>query len=427
MRYRVQPGNIHGTVRIPGSKSHTVRAVLLAAMAEGESILRDPLDSGDTRSACICAEGFGATVTREPTRWRIRGTAGHPRADGQTIDVGNSGTTLYLALAMAALIRSGSIRFDGDAQIRRRSAANLLNALRDLGADFDAQDGCCPIVMRGGLRGGTTTIECPTSQYLTALLLACPLAPVDTHIDVPLLYERPYIDLTRRWMQELSLRQESDPADTHFHIPGRQSIPPFDKAIPADFSTASFFLCAPAITGDDLLLQGLDIEDPQGDKAVVDDLRAMGARITVEADGVRVHAGTRLRGATLDLNATPDALPILAVTAAFAEGETRLVNVPQARIKETDRIAVMAAELSKLGIRVRELDDGLVIEGGKMVGGEVCGHGDHRIVMAMAVAGLGAEGAVCVDTAEAAAVTVPDFPDLMRAVGARLDMPEDVA
>lgn len=420
MRYRVHPGNIHGSVRIPGSKSHTVRAVLLAAMAEGESILRAPLDSGDTRSACLCAEGFGATVIKEPTRWRIQGTAGHPRADGQTIDVGNSGTTLYLALAMASLIRSGSIRFDGDDQIRRRSAGNLLNALRALGADFDAEDGCCPITMRGGLRGGHATIECPTSQYLTALLLACPLAPEDTELTVPLLYERPYIDLTRRWMQDLGLHQESNPDDTHFRIPGRQAIPAFDKAIPGDFSTASFFLCAPAITGDALVLQGLDMEDPQGDKAVVEYLRAMGATISVEAEGVRVHAGTRLRGATLDLNATPDALPILAVTAAFAEGETRLVNVPQARIKETDRIAVMAQELAKVGISVEELADGLVVKGGPMRGGDVCGHGDHRIVMAMAVAGLGASEAIGVDTAEAAAVTVPDFPDLMHAIGAHL-------
>lgn len=422
MHYTVTPGSVGGTVRIPGSKSHTVRAVLLAALADGESVIRNPLHSGDTHSARLCAEGFGATVREEGSLWRIQGVKGSPRAEGQVIDVGNSGTSLYLALAMAALIPSGSIRFDGDAQIRRRSAGNLLDALRQLGADFDASHGCCPIEMRGGLRGGYARIECPTSQYLTALLLACPLAPEETRLDVPLLFERPYIDLTKRWMHDLGLQYEADDADAGFRIPGGQSIPSFDKAIPADFSTASFFLCAPAITGDALLLQGLEMEDPQGDKAVVDFLRAMGATITVEPDGVRIHAGTRLHGATLDLNATPDALPILAVTAAFAEGETRLVNVPQARIKETDRIAVMAEELARLGVWTEELEDGLVIRGGRVRGGDVHGHGDHRIVMAMAVSGLGAEAPIRVDTAEAAAVTVPDFPGLMRGIGCRLEV-----
>ncbi len=425
MRLQSEPSTLQGRVRIPGSKSHTVRGVILATLAEGESVLHQPLESGDTRSALAAARGLGAELAAEtPALWRIRGVGPAPRAHGQTIDVGNSGTTLLIALGAAALSRTGNIRFDGDAQIRKRSAGNLLRALETLGARPRAEgpDGCCPIVVRGTLRGGAVSIECPTSQYLTSLLINTPLAEGETAIRVPLLYEQPYVHMTLQWLRDLGLRVEHVDDLSAFSVPGGQRVPAFEKAIPADFSSATFFLCAAALTGSELLLEGLDMDDAQGDKAVVHYLRAMGATIAVEDDGLRVHSGTELCGADLDLNATPDALPAMAVTAACARGTTRLGNVPQARLKETDRIALMARELGRLGVRVRERDDGLEIEGGGLDSGAVSGHGDHRLVMAFAVAGLGARGPVVVDTAEAAAVTFPDFTELLQSVGGRVRM-----
>lgn len=424
MRLVSRKSSLAGAVRIPASKSHTVRAVLLGALAGGECVIRDPLDSHDTRSALAAARGLGAEVAEENRElWRVCGVDGRPEARGQTIDVGNSGTTLYLALAAAALSRGGSVRFDGDAQIRRRSAKNLLGSLNDLGAwhACDGGEGCCPLELRGTLRGGATTIECPTSQYLSALLIAAPLAEGDTSIDVPLLYERPYVGMTLRWLDDLEISLNYAPDLSRFEIPGGQRLPAFDRAMPGDFSSATFFLVAAAITGSELLLRGLDLDDAQGDKAVVDYLRRMGADIAAVDGGLLVRKGDGLRGAELDLNATPDALPALAVAACFAEGETSLGNVPQARIKETDRIAVMAAELANLGAYVEELPDGLVVHGGGLDGGKVCGHGDHRVVMAFAVAGLAARGEVEVDTAEAAAVTFPDFAELLRAVGGAVE------
>ncbi len=425
MKLTSSPAKLSGRVRIPGSKSHTIRALILSALADGTSTIRTPLESQDTRSGFDAIRSLGATVRTEKDEhgdeiWIVDGFGSTPKAEGQTIDVGNSGTTLYIALAVAALA-SGEIIFDGDEQIRRRSAQNLLSSLADLGVNINSTgNGCCPITIRGPITGGTTSMECPTSQYLSALLIAAPLAQGQTEIHVPLLYEQPYVEMTLQWIKSLGINLEYKPDLSYFKIQGGQKYKSFDRAVAADFSSATFFLCAAAATGSELLVEGLDMADTQGDKAVIDYLRAMGAKIEQEDGGVRVYSGHPLYGAELDLNATPDALPAMAVTAAVATGKTVLGNVPQARIKETDRIAVMASELSTLGVKVEELEDGLVIEGGTIQSGTVGGHGDHRIVMAFAVAGLLAKGAVTVDTAEAAAVTFPTFTDLLSSIGGNL-------
>jgi len=192
-----------------------------------------------------------------------------------------------------------------------------------------------------------------------------------------------------------------------------------DRAIPADFSSATFFLGAGALGDNDVLLRGLDMTDTQGDKAVVDYVRQMGAQVEETPEGIRLRAGD-LTGCELDLNATPDALPTMAVLGCFAKGATRLVNVPQARVKETDRITVMSAELARLGARVEELEDGLVVHQSNLTGAEVQGHGDHRVVMALAVAGCAIPGTTIIHGAEAAAVTFPEFADSMVSLGASI-------
>ncbi|HPD15772.1 MAG TPA: 3-phosphoshikimate 1-carboxyvinyltransferase [Planctomycetota bacterium] len=421
MRLVVERSALGGSVRIPGSKSHTIRAVVIASLAEGTSTIRQPLESLDTLACVRVCRGLGAELRAEArtTNWEVTGTGGKLAPPDNVLDVGNSGTTLYVTLGTAALGRGWSV-FTGDDQTRRRPAGALLDALRALGAEaFSTRgDGRAPIVVRGPLRGGRASIECPTSQYLTSLLINCPLAEGDSTIDVPLLHEQPYVEMTLAWLDGQGIRYERD-GFRQFRLPGGQRYQAFDRAVPADFSSATFFLCAAAITGSEVTLLGLDRADTQGDKAVVDHLAAMGARVEWLPDGLRLRGGD-LRGGEFDLNATPDALPAMAVAACFASGETRLVNVPQARIKETDRLAVMAQELSKMGARVTELPDGLVIQGKGLRGAVVDGHDDHRVVMALAVAGLAASGRTEVTTAEAAAVTFPNFVDLMASLGARM-------
>lgn len=412
------PSQLNGAVDIPGSKSHTIRAVALAALAEGTSTIRQPLHSADTAAAFRCFRALGAEIEAGDC-WRVTGVGGQVQTPEDIVDVANSGTTLYVAMVAAAL-GSGATVFTGDEQIRRRPAGALLQALSDLGATaFSTRDnGCAPLVVRGPLPGGQVTIECPTSQFLTGLLLSCPLAEGDVEITVPLLNERPYVQMTLDWLSRLGVRYTAEGLQ-HYQIPGGQRYHAFDRAVPADFSSATFFLCAAALGQGELLVRGLDMNDSQGDKAVVDMLRAMGADITETPEGLLVR-GRGLHGAELDLNATPDALPALAVTACFAAGETRLVNVPQARLKETDRIAVMRAELERLGAGVVEREDGLIIQGGGLRGGLAHGHGDHRVVMALAVAGLYAREPITIDTAEAMNVTFPNFVELMTGLGAQM-------
>ncbi|MBN1816195.1 MAG: 3-phosphoshikimate 1-carboxyvinyltransferase [Sedimentisphaerales bacterium] len=425
MELHVTKSQIQGEVSIPGSKSHTIRAVAIASLAEGTSRIHNPLLSQDTLSAVACYRMLGAQIdTKDNSVWEVAGTQGRIHCPDKAIDVGNSGTTLRIAMGSAALGDPAKrIVFTGDEQIQARPVGPLLQALCDLGAGAESvkANRCAPVAVSGRLIGGKTRIECKTSQYLTSLLLACPLAQEDSHITVTLLNEPDYVQVTLDWLDRQGIRYENDQMQ-YFRIPGRQQYKAFDAPIPADFSSATFFLCAGALLDADVTLRGLDFSDSQPDKAVVDYLKQMGADIQNTSDGVVVNRGL-LRGTTIDMNRTPDALPAMAVTAAFAAGTTRLINVPQARNKETDRIACMASELIKLGAEVEELPDGLVIHGGKRLQAtRLKGWGDHRIVMALSLAGMALEGATVIDTAEAIGVTFPEYVPLMQALGAKMQV-----
>lgn len=415
---------LKGTVSIPASKSHTIRAVAIAALAEGQSLIRNPLSSADAASAVSTYRALGATIdTSDPKLWKVTGTGGEIRVPTEPVDVGNSGTTLNIALGSAALAGKGqTITFVGDQQTQSRPIGPILNSLTELGAKGISvnNNGKAPAKVTGQLRGGKTSIACSTSQYLSSLLLCTPLARKDSEIDVTLLNEPGYAQMTLDWLDSQGIQYRKQQMKK-FSVRGRQSYKPFDRPVPADFSSATFFLCAGALVGAEVTLLGLDFQDSQPDKAVVDYLKGMGARITVRDGAVTVHAAG-LKGIEIDMNRTPDALPAMAVTAAFAEGETRLVNVPQARGKETDRIACMATELRKLSVQVEELPDGLVIQGGRPQPARVHGWGDHRIVMALALAGLALEEPLTVDTAEAMSVTFPDYVKLMQSIGAQMEV-----
>jgi len=424
MKLTVKKSTLRGTVAIPGSKSHTIRAVAVASLAKGQSIIRQPLVSGDTLSAVDCYRALGAQIDiSDPMAWKVMGTDGRIARPHRTVDVGNSGTTLRLAMSSAALCNAeGGIEFTGDEQLRTRPVGALIGALNQLGAKAESLLGNdkAPVRVHGKLFGGRTSIKCLSSQYLSSLLLAAPLAENDTEIEVTLLNEPDYVRMTLDWLDKQEIVYQND-GMKYFRIPGRQRYKSFDLSIPADFSSATFFLCAGALLDADITLTGLDFSDSQPDKAVVEYLRAMGADITVGEDGVRI-GGSHLHGTEIDMNRTPDALPALAVVAAFATGPTRLLNVPQARAKETDRIACMAQEIAKLGAAVDELPDGLIIVPRPLKpAGNLHGRGDHRIVMALSLAGMALPGTCVIETAEAVAVTFPDYVKLMTSLGARME------
>ncbi|MHC4645000.1 MAG: 3-phosphoshikimate 1-carboxyvinyltransferase [Planctomycetota bacterium] len=424
MKLIVRKSRLGGEVVIPGSKSHTIRGVAISSLAAGQSVICNPLDSGDTRAAVSCYRSLGARIdTTDAKAWKVSGVGGRISVPEETIDVGNSGTTLRIAMGSAGLAEKGqATTFTGDEQIQRRPIGPLMKSLSDLGAECVSlgNNDKAPVRVSGRLRGGKTSIAAATSQYLSSLLLCAPLAGGDSEIDVTVLNEPGYVQMTLDWLDRQGTEYENHQM-RRFRIKGNQGYKGFEAVAPGDFSSATFFLCAGALAGGEVTLGGLDFGDSQPDKAVVEYLRAMGADIRLSESGITVKAGA-LKGAEIDMNKTPDALPAMAVTAAFAEGTTRLVNVPQARSKETDRIKCIAEELGKMGVAVEELADGLIIHRSMPKAAELDGRSDHRIVMALSLAGLAVEGEFVIDTAEAVSVTFPDFVELMRSIGASMDM-----
>jgi 3-phosphoshikimate 1-carboxyvinyltransferase len=397
-------------------------------MARGVSRLENPLDSLDARSCAAVCEAFGAEIIMpaKDGAWTVRGLGGAAglRAPQNPLDVGNSGTTLFLALAVAALNGRPS-RFTGDKQIARRSAAPLLDALSKLGARIDSDSGCIPITVRGPLQSGRVSLPCPTSQYLSALLLAVPLAAAGTviEIDVPLLNERPYIEMTLSYLDTQGVKYSRRDDFSYFRIEGGAEYSPVNGEVPGDFSSAAFPALAAALSGGELVLHNLDRQDSQGDKVFFDILQNSGCTVVWSEDErgkrVRLSRSGVLRAGNYNLNDTPDLLPACAVLAAFADGESRLYNVAHARIKETDRIAVMARALCSLGVNCEELPDGLIIKGrgGVSQNGKtpvlLDGCGDHRVVMALACAALATPCGITITGAEAADVTYPQFLGLV--------------
>ncbi len=424
MKLIVRKSRLKGEVVMPASKSHTIRAVAIASLAVGESTIRKPLVSGDTQATVNCYQALGARIdTADSKLWKVTGTGGEITAPPESIDVGNSGTTLRIAMGSAALAGKGqTTTFTGDEQIQTRPVGPLMDALGDLGAKCASlrNNGRAPVEVTGRLTGGKTTIACHTSQYLSSLLLCTPLAAGDSEINVTLLNEPGYVQMTLDWLDKQQIEYENQQF-CKFKIKGNQSYKAFDDCIPADFSSATFFLCAAALVADEVTLLGLDFSDSQPDKAVVDYLKAMGADISIGPTSVTIKAAT-LKGTEIDMNKTPDALPAMAVTAAFAEGATRLVNVSQARSKETDRIKCMAEELKKMGVDVEELPDGLIIRHSRPKPAKLNGRSDHRTVMALSLAGLSLDGQCTIDTAEAMSVTFPDYVKLMKSIGANMDL-----
>ena len=416
MILRVRKSSLSGTIAVPGSKSHTIRGVVAALQGRGVSTLRAPLDSEDTRSVLEAAKLFGAPVTEYPDRWEIGGMEGKLHAPGQTVFMNNSGTGLRMLTALAAM-QDFPVTFDGDASLRTRLMTGLFGALEDLGVSIDSANGHCPFTICGPVKGNKAKVDGKSSQFLTSLLFALPRSKQDTTLVLDYLNEQPYAEITARWLTELGIKYVKGEGLLHWEIPGNQEFPAFDKVIPADFSTACFPLAAGVLCGGKIDILNLDFNDAQGDKKVFDFYEKMGAKV-IRGDKVCSVAASELHGVELDLNSTPDALPVIAATAALIPGETRLINVAQARNKETDRIAVMAAELKKMGCDICELPDGLIIRGGTLHAAVVDSYNDHRIAMALAIAGMCLDGETVIEHAEGIPVSYPGFVSDFQALGA---------
>jgi 3-phosphoshikimate 1-carboxyvinyltransferase len=404
------------TVRVPGSKSLTNRALVLAALADGKSQLDGVLLADDTQLMLDALEVLGLAPHLDAQRGRItiQGCGGRwPNLEGN-IFCGNAGTVMRF-LTAACCVGYGDFRLDGVPRMRSRPIGDLVDALRDLGAliSYEADEGFCPLNLRArGLRGGTVQLaRPPSSQFLSAVLMAAPRAAMDVLIDVagPLPSE-PFARMTLRIMEQFGVAVVEDRM-RKFIVPAPQGYVPTHYEVEPDATAASYFFAAAAITGGRITVEGLGSETCQGDWRFVDLLEQMGCLVErlPRSTTVRGPADGRLRGIDVDLNAMPDVAQTLAVLAAFAEGPTRIRNVANLRIKETDRLAALATELGRLGVETDATADSIAIRPeDPPAAAAVETYGDHRMAMSFALAGLRLDGMTIRDP-DCVSKTFPDF------------------
>lgn len=409
------------TVPLPGSKSITNRALLAAALARGGSEISGLLLADDTRLMVDCLERLGVHVVLDEhrKRCRIEGCGGYFPESQAELHCGNAGTVIRL-LTAACSAGMGQYTLDGDARMRQRPIGQLVNALRDLGAEigYGGREGFCPLTVHARrLRGGRVTLDrVVSSQYVSALLMAAPLATSDVFIVVTgELPSAPYVRLTQRVMDAFGVSIIAEP-NGRYIVPAPQLYHATEFAVEPDASAASYFFAAAALTGGRITVEGLGSDSAQGDVGFVRVLDRMGCRVEMAPKRTTVWgpANGRLAGIDADLGAMPDTAPTLAVLAAFAEGPTRIRNVANLRIKESDRLFALAAGLGRLGVPTQIHDDGLTIAPRQApVAGKIATCDDHRIAMSFALAGLVIDG-VTLDDPGCVAKTFPEFFDVWR-------------
>jgi 3-phosphoshikimate 1-carboxyvinyltransferase len=403
------------TIAVPGSKSITNRALLLAAMAHGRSIIESVLISDDTRrmAAALAALGFTVEVDEAARRITVEGRGGKIPQPNANLDVGGAGTAMRF-LAGFLTLGCGRYRLDGNARMRQRPIGALIDAMRALGLEVASElgNGCPPIVIdttAGAFAGGAVSIDASlSSQFVSALLMPAPLWRDGLMLTASGDAARPFIEMTLNLM-ELWGASYSVAGDL-IAVPGGQQYHAMNFKVEPDATAASYFAAVAALLGGTVTIRGITKTSIQGDAGFLEILEQMGARVTWHADAVAVTGTGRLRGVDVAMNAMPDVVPTLAALAPFADSPTRIREVGFIRHHESDRISALATELRRLGAAVEEFDDGLEIAPSALHTAAIETYDDHRIAMAFAVVGLKMAG-VRIKNPGCVAKTYPEFFD----------------
>ena len=401
---------VSGFIKVPGSKSYTNRALLIAALADGVSRLEKPLVSDDTKFMIQALNGFGIQVEEAPNTFIVSGKEGKLTAPTEDIFVGNAGTTMRFLTTFSALVK-GKVRLDGDERMRERPLTDLLECLKQMGVRTIStyHNGCPPIDIEGeGVPGGTLKLAGDkSSQYLTSLLLSAPYFQNKTNILIQGdLTSKSYADITLDIMKTFGIQVENDNYKK-FSVEANQIYKAQTYQVEGDWSSASYFLAAAAITGGNITLTGVNPASIQGDAQFPYVLEKMGCKVKKSADSLQLQ-GDSLRGITINMNNMPDAVQTLAVTALFAKGKTVIKGIGNLRIKETDRIEALANELGRLGAEIETGEDFLIIRPSEYRGAEIETYNDHRMAMSFAIAGLIIPG-VKIKNPKCVEKSFPDF------------------
>ncbi len=412
----IRSSEIEGSASPPPSKSYTHRAFLASALSRSSKVF-NALISDDTLATLSCCRMIGAEFVRSGDAFRFRGC--DEIEGGKYIYCANSGTTMRLLLGVLSLSKLRSV-LDGDESLRRRPNRELVEALKNLGAEirgfgrFEP-----PIWVRGVIKGGDVEIKAKSSQFVSSLLFALPLARGDSILKVLDVKSKPYIEITLHIIRESEIEIERE--NFTFYIEGEQEFRLRNFSVPSDFSSASYLIAAGILAGK-VEIKNM-FESEQGDKRIVDIVKEMGGNIRWnKRDGIIVAERSKLEGIEVDAGDIPDLVPTIAVLASIAKGKTVIYNAEHLRLKEIDRIEGIYSNLRNLGIEVKKRRDGLEIVGSKIEGGTVDSFGDHRMALAFSLLGLVAEKGVCVKNAEVVSVSFPNYFEVLKELGAKIEV-----
>ena len=446
MKILAKKNTLSGNIVVPGSKSHTIRALILASLAEGVSHISNPLPSADCLSASKAIQEIGAKVDfdNENNIWTVTGAGKNVHLPSNVVDVGNSGSVLYFFTPICATFEGWSI-FTGDSSIRKRPVLHLLEALKQLGANCYVsrpEENAPPALVQGPIKAGKVVTDGRLSQYISGLMMASTLIDGKLEIELTDPKEVPYLDMTKYWLESLGVQVEMSSDYKKISVTGPYQLKAFDKAIPSDWEAVAFPLIAALISDSKIVIDNVDGSGTQGDDAIVSVLQSVGADIQWNKETSQLFVTGRNRLSTenltdktlrVNLAGFPDAICALAVIACFIEGKTVLEDIGVCRRKETDRIKVMKSELEKLGAKVEEGEDFIAIYGHSPIlpdgsenpeftlhGGNVESYDDHRVAMSLACLGLGLkeDEKVIVKDAECCSVSFPGFFEVMNKINA---------
>jgi 3-phosphoshikimate 1-carboxyvinyltransferase len=410
---------LSATVRVPGSKSLTNRALLISALADGKTRLTNALFSDDSRyfAQALQALGFDLQLDEASREMTVTGLGGTIPSAKANLFIGNAGTAARFLTAFLTL-GNGEYILDGDSRMRERPIGDLVDALNQLGVGLETTNNCPPVeISANGLPGGKTRIAGDiSSQFLSALLMVAPYAKSPVEIEVSTeLNSRPYVDMTIAMMKDFGVEIERRGYE-RFNIQPSSFAPLSSYSIESDASAASYFFAAPAIRGGKVRVENISRDSRQGDIAFLEILQQMGCRIREGADFIEVSSTNTLTGIDVDMRDIPDTAQTLAVIAPFASSPTSIRGIASARLKETDRIHAACTELRRLGIRVEEHEDGMTVYPcNDIQPGTIQTYNDHRMAMAFSLIGLQVEG-ITIENPSCVSKTFPNYFDVLDAL-----------
>lgn len=418
MKCKVDKSTLSGTISCPSNKSYSHRAIFLAALANGKSTLRNVLLSRDTLATVNACKAFGAKIEINGSTVTVKGT-GEIIPQTSQINASNSGTTIRISTAIASL-SDKIITLTGDASLQKRPMQPLLDALMQLGVECTSTDGKPPVTIKGRSEGGNTHISGSiSSQFISALLISGTRMKngITLEIDGELV-SKPYLDSTIATMKKFGVTVNTISPYKKYNIPN-QKYTPSDFVVPSDFSSMALLLSAAVLLGEDMSINASLGDLPQGDREILSYLERLGVKINL-GEKITLVSPKLLNGGRFDLSNNPDLLPPMAILALKTSKPIEIYNVKHARFKETDRIAILARELAKIGIVVIEKEDGLILESPKILkSAELESSDDHRLFMAFSIAGMFVGNCTVTDP-DSVDVSYPTFIEDMRKIGANL-------